>query len=126
MNALILPVEIPSQNVTDRQHWRQRHNFGKACALWLMALSLGGIPKATGPRRLVITAYRKRRIADDANLRGGAKALVDAIVRAGLLLDDNDTLARIEYRQKLVSNSTTGKPETHLSFTDVSSTQDII
>lgn len=104
MIEILIPLETPSQNVTDRQHWAVRKRFGKACEQWIKyAMRDGNLDVATKPRRVVITSYRKRRITDDANIRGGAKSLVDAIVRSGLLVDDKDTMARIEYRQELAS-----------------------
>ena len=50
-------------------------------------------------RRVVITSYRARLILDKGNLVGGAKGLIDAIVNVGLLFDDSDKWAQIEYQQ---------------------------
>ena len=54
-----------------------------------------------GPRRHVaITSIRRRLITDDANLRGGAKGLVDALVHAGVIRDDDDKTVEITYEQR--------------------------
>ena len=96
--SLTIPYVIPSQNVRERQHWAKRSRDGKKCEVMIRVRSRH-IPKATGRRRLKIISYRRRKMPDDANLRGGCKGLVDACVRAGLLLDDRDSLALIEYEQ---------------------------
>jgi hypothetical protein len=44
-------------------------------------------------------SHRARLIDDDANLRGGAKECVDALVHAGMLIDDSNDLAYIRYEQ---------------------------
>jgi hypothetical protein len=113
-----IPLEVPSQNKTNVQHWAVRVKFKKLCVQWIRHASRGA-GKATGARRLKLTAYRKRRITDDANLRGGAKDMVDSIVNSGLLVDDNDKMAQIEYRQELAGDSPTGKPCTRIQIEDI-------
>ena len=93
-----IPYIIPSQNVRDRQHWRTRQRDGKKCEVIIRTYSRH-VPKATGKRWLKIISYRRRKMTDDANLRGGCKGLVDALVRADLLVDDRDSLATILYEQ---------------------------
>jgi len=60
------------------------------------------VPPAHTHRQVIITRlYRQRcRPFDYDNLVGGAKALVDALKRTGLLLDDNDSSVSVVYRQE--------------------------
>ena len=59
---------------------------------------------------LHLTAYRRRLCRDNANLIGGAKGLIDAIVREKIIQDDDDQHVLITYEQHLASKSPTGKP----------------
>lgn len=101
--VLRLPLTIPSQNVRDRWHWRGRHaemlNWHLVLRAYVRA-SRTQLPAPVGKRRVHIVSIRRQRCRDDANLRGGAKGLVDAIVRTGLLRDDSDAFARITYAQE--------------------------
>jgi hypothetical protein len=98
---ITIPYRIPSQNVSMRRHWSVTHKDGiNAQFMIAMSCKINGIPMATGKRTIIITSVRKRLITDDANLRGGCKQLVDAIKRAGYLVDDCDTMADIRYKQK--------------------------
>jgi hypothetical protein len=98
---ITIPYRIPSQNVSMRRHWSVTHKDGVlAQSMVEYSCRANNIQKATGKRTIIITSVRKRLITDDANLRGGAKQLVDAIKRAGYLVDDCDTMADIRYEQK--------------------------
>lgn len=100
-----IPLEIPSQNTTSKgKHWRARVARTRATrSKWrqyaALAMRMVQCPVATGPRAIHIVAYRKQRCADIANLIGGAKACIDGLCDAGLLLDDRDQLASITYEQ---------------------------
>lgn len=113
---LLIELEIPSQNVTEKgRSWRGRYaKTRERRATWHMlcriAMEIAKVPRATGPRTIKITAFRKQRCKDIANLIGGAKACVDGLVDAGLIQDDSDTKARISYEQRVVSEGPTGKP----------------
>jgi hypothetical protein len=115
MLKIVIPLEIPSQNETEkgRCHFARarrtkfrRHAWATCCRV---EMAVGHILPATGARRLHITAYRRRRCMDIANLIGGAKACIDGLVDAGLLLDDRDAKARITYAQELASKSPLGR-----------------
>jgi hypothetical protein len=54
-------------------------------------------------RKVTIVAIRTRKIKDYANLVGGCKGLVDAMVYNGILADDSEEMCQITYLQ------TTGK-----------------
>jgi hypothetical protein len=115
IRQITVALEIPSQNRTDRMHWAKRSKLQR---LWLVSIraAAGRIEKATTPQSVVIRSYRKRLITDHANLVGGAKLVVDALVKAGLLVDDSDDWAEIEYRQLSFRNSPTGLPCTEFSI----------
>ncbi len=122
--TLAIPYNIPSQNTRDSMHWRARHRDTKTCEM-LVRLAAANVPRATGPRSVVVTSYRKQRCADHSNLVGGAKGMVDSLVRAGLLVDDRDQLARIAYEQETLARMTPDDvarfgrvPLTVLSITD--------
>jgi len=103
---------IPSQNITDREHWtakrkrRNRYDEQIALAILLKYRKKDRNKILSSPKNMKLTIHsqRKRRILDDANLRGGAKGLVDAIAGLGLIYDDADKYVSIEYTQD------TGKP----------------
>lgn len=122
---LEIPVEIPSQNATGGgRTWRARAvAIKKVRTLWrtwtMVEMRRAGAPIATGPRSLHIIAYRTQRCADIANLIGGAKACIDGMTDAGLLVDDRDSLARITYEQQVASKSPTKKPHTSIQVIDM-------
>ena len=124
MTSLHIPLEIPSQNATGGgRTWKVRAAATKKRrALWrtwcLLAMRRVGLPVATGPRSIHVLAYRTQRCADIANLVGGAKACIDGCTDAGLLLDDDDRLARITYEQSTAGKSPTKQPHTTITVTE--------
>lgn len=109
--TILIPAEIPSQNETERGRTHiirasiKRRIRNQWCWMAQCLMAEKGIPRATGPRRLILTAYRVQRCRDVANLIGGAKACIDGLVDACLLQDDGDAHARITYRQDVASAS---------------------
>ena len=105
---LTIPLEIPSQNSLKARHWQALARATKqrrAAWRWagIQAMQAAGCPVATGPRSVHIIAYRRQRCRDIANLVGGAKACIDGLVDAGLLIDDRDAMATISYAQDVLS-----------------------
>lgn len=100
--------EIPSQNKTDKEHWSVDHRRGKRFERDLLLDLLIQTRKKARDKwtsrpafvKLKVISQRRRRITDDANLRGGAKSFIDAIKRLGLIYDDDDDHVSIEYVQK--------------------------
>jgi hypothetical protein len=119
---LQIPFEIPSQNTTDRgrtHHARaaKKRGIRNAWALYTRSeMNRLGVPAPDGPRRLHIIAYRTQRCHDTSNLIGGAKACVDGMADAGLVLNDRDSLAHITYEQQVASKSPTRRPHTTIQI----------
>lgn len=111
-----VPLEVPSQNVTDRMHWRARKKL-KGQWLYRIIAACGG-PQSPQMvhKRVEILAYRKRLITDRGNLIGGCKLVVDAIRDAGLIFDDADKWATIDYQQELAGRSATGMACTYITI----------
>lgn len=114
-----IPYTIPSQNTRDGWHWAARHKDTKRCE-GMIRLQAQGIPKAAGKRFVFVTSYRVQRFKDDANFRGGAKGLLDAMKRAGLLIDDDDHNAVVSYEQFTLSKM---PPDLERSFSGRPCTQ---
>jgi hypothetical protein len=80
---------VPALNRVRGRHWSVEHRAKRFAAEVLAAEALAqGVPRATGRRRvrLRLTGWPKGRLPD-----GDAfdKILLDSLVRAGLLLDDD-------------------------------------
>lgn len=109
--VLELPVRLYSLNQIYRwryggrgawRYHRLRMEYGWA----IMAEGAKGVrpaaPNATGPRSVCITRImgpRARRYDAD-NLAGGAKPLLDELVKFKLLKDDSEKWCRVEYAQE--------------------------
>lgn len=101
---------LPSQNVRERQHWALRRKIERWME-WSIRQQISVGDTTTSRRRTVrVTSYRRQRITDVANLIGGAKGLIDCLVRAGLLVDDSDRWASISYHQRLRSHPENPEP----------------
>ncbi len=126
-SGFVIPAEIPSQNETEKGRTRNAR-WAKTKArrnLWRLLCAAGmvkgGVRLATGPRKIHIVSYRRKRCRDIANVIGGAKSCVDGMVDAGLLLDDSDIdgKALITYEQDVASKSPTKKPCTVVYVGDI-------
>ncbi len=93
--TLHIPREIQSGNVFSYGHWRDRMRDRDAWIVLLRSTAYR-IPPATAHRSVTVTAYRGRRLDED-NLCSGFKHGRDAMVRVGLLLDDNRKWCRFTY-----------------------------
>ena len=112
-----IPVATPSINELHRYHWAERRRLKETFG-WLLVSALNKlpkIPKATGPRRLVIERHGRKALDQD-NLAGGAKGLVDCIKEQRLILDDNPTDCQMEFRQVV---SRKGGPHTTIYLEDI-------
>lgn len=82
-----------SQNVRERKsHWARSAELKTITSEIGWLAKVAKIPTATTRRRVEITIHKTKRsrvLDDAANLPSRAKAPLDALVRLGLLLDDN-------------------------------------
>lgn len=101
VHTITLVREVVSGNTLAYGHWRNRTKDRDA---WIAQVRMFGqhVPQATVRRRVILTAYRKRRLDSD-NLSHGFKHGRDALVRCGLLVDDSDRWCSFEYRQHVLS-----------------------
>lgn len=94
----IVTGQVQSRNVLDKMHWAKRANLAAAWHFRVLN-AVGGRPfaKPLVKRKVRLTVYRNRELDSD-NLIGGAKALRDALVKVGLLVDDKPKWAEFDYR----------------------------
>lgn len=99
MIRIVIPRPIQSQNAFHYRHWRKytqdRNN-------WLLYLRYYLPPRYAPPShhvRLTIISHRTR-FLDDANLRGGAKAIPDSLKRLNYLRDDSIKWMHCDYEQR--------------------------
>ena len=97
-----LPARTPSLNVWQRWHWRRQHAYSKNLADEVYWMVYRKAPKATLKRRVVITR-RSTGKCDADNRCGGAKALLDALVKAKLLVDDSEQWVDVLYKHEMGS-----------------------
>ena len=106
---MVLPLKWPSQNelgANNRGYSGWRYRKFKARFEGCLRRYAKAVAPATGWRR----AYLVRRYGkgcrgyDDANLRGGGKALIDAMVGLGYLKDDRPGLFLGSYHQERSSD----------------------
>ena len=100
IHRVTIPREIVSGNALAYRHWRKRMADRDA---WIILLRqhAAKVPRATCQRTVRVTAYRKRRVDED-NLSSGFKHGRDAMVRVGLLIDDNKAGCRFIYNDCLL------------------------
>jgi len=81
--TIVLPLATPSQNVYQRWHWARRGEYRDTVQLLIRAaIAKLHLPQARAPVRAVVRMIRYgRRLLDYGNLVGGAKPLLDALVR---------------------------------------------
>jgi len=86
---LTIPEITPSLNVWERMHWAKRRKI-KEDWLWLIASAkhCQRLKKATTKRSVKIVSYRTKALDHD-NLVGGCKALIDALTKNDVIVDDS-------------------------------------
>lgn len=87
---LVLPAPVLTQNYARGRHWtyhqKERERWG-----WIVkaALQSADIPKASGPRSIIVELHSPRMV-DLFNIGGGSvKYVVDALVQEGIFVDDS-------------------------------------
>lgn len=92
MIVLTIDEPTPSLNaVWGGTHWAKKHRLRQHWG-WLVRAALLNAKVTVRPKyekaRITVERYGARML-DDENLRAGAKPMMDALVKEGLLLDDN-------------------------------------
>ncbi len=102
--TLAIPREVLSHNLLYHAHWSAVSKDRRAWESFVHVVALHAkAERSELPRRCTvrILAVRKRLIRDTANLVGGCKGLVDALVSQRLIYDDADRWCTITYAQEL-------------------------
>lgn len=91
-----VPLETPSLNVWQRMHWAARSRLKKRwrdsvwAAWWNANARHEYPPRDRGRRRVTIYSRRFSKVRDFDRFIGGLVPLMDALVRAGAIVDDSD------------------------------------
>jgi len=109
MPRILLKLDLltPSQNVTDREHWRARGRRLRDMEWHLLAaasVAEGG--RRRPPLGTMVSVHITRsscQLLDHGNLVGGCKQLVDALVRLGFATDDSPDYMAQHYSQAKVA-----------------------
>ncbi len=103
--TFIVPRALPSMNARIHNAGPTRWKYARERDEWLqwfqVARTTERIPAAVGPRRLLVERLYagREQERDFINLVGGCKAPVDALVLAGLLVDDKPSMLVDSYVQ---------------------------
>jgi hypothetical protein len=112
--GLFLKMDAPSQNNHVMNAGAGRWRYKRERGVWETYLRIhkvsAGVPDAERRRRVTFErCYSgKQRIADIANIIGGLKLVVDAMVRCGLLVDDGPAHFEGYYKQRKVEAAERG------------------
>ncbi len=104
--SMFIPLDAKGMNSRVTNSGSSRWAYAAERNSWSLvlrnAMRIAGVPAATGFRRLTITRcyHGRQQLRDRDNLIGGCKSLVDALVRASALVDDDAKHAEINYRQE--------------------------
>ncbi len=103
-----IPRKSSSQNAFHEKHWSVYHKKHRK-PWWLELLAAFGYGAHNDLKRhaKVIVYHKKRPWYDDANLRGGAKPIPDALKSLGWIKDDDDEWFYCDYEQKAVGEDGT-------------------
>lgn len=91
-NIIRIPFAIPSRNTLDKMHWSKKRKLQNEYRLFVRQqmtkykISKWIIPKMGGS--IYLQSVKKYQIRDYDNLMGGAKLMIDALVKEGFILDD--------------------------------------
>jgi hypothetical protein len=92
--VLEIPIRTPSGNQLSGYHWRKRHRMKRDWYYCLLAaMRTAGVGPQTGAFDLAFERHAARNIDVD-NAVAGLKAVIDAMVQAGLLVDDRPEYVR--------------------------------
>lgn len=92
VTSFTIPLELPSPNAYIRWHWAKRARFKKQLTAHMGKAVPPEPYKAT---KLTVTRVCSRRITDVDNEAFIVKPLLDAMVNAGIIVDDNSNVVQI-------------------------------
>lgn len=102
--TFIVPMEMRSMNRTPMNRGNEKWSYRKLLLAWTTAIKRMSthVPRVTGKRRMRLTRImgKGKRPFDLDNAVGGSKVIVDAAVKAELLLDDGAKFAEVQYEQE--------------------------
>ncbi len=108
MITLDLPMAVPSLNAMNKMHWAKRNRL-RGQWQWLVKAAVLNdrirvrvVPKA----KITIERYGPKKLDND-NFVGGAKQLVDSLVREGFLVDDSPDHLVAQYIQHISKTART-------------------
>lgn len=91
---LEVPVRTPSGNQLSGYHWRKRHRMKRDWHLLILAaMRQAGASEPTGCVDVIVERHAARSLDAD-NAVAGCKVVLDAMVAAGLLVDDRAKYVR--------------------------------
>jgi len=105
MIEVTISEAVPSLNVTLKEHWsnktRRRNKFQVQIGqqLILNYKSTARLRAMDKLKREVTIHSQRMRTLDQDNLTGGAKSLIDALKKLGLIVDDTPTWVDVTYTQ---------------------------
>jgi len=106
--TLDLPMAVPSLNAMNKMHWAKRNRL-RGQWQWLVKAAVLNdrirvrvIPVA----KITIERYGPKKLDND-NFVGGAKQLVDSLVREGFLVDDSPDHLVAQYIQHISKTART-------------------
>lgn len=112
--VFIWPLCTPSLNEWQRMHWRDRVNLGDRMKVVARFVAQKHGPHPAEPARVEITRHSVG-VLDQDNLVGGCKPLVDALVSAGLIVDDSPQWLSASYMQAKAERGR-GRTEVKVSY----------
>ena len=107
MHTIEIPMATVSLNALQRMHFRARGRLqDQYCTIIRLTTSSLHRVKTKQFRQVWIERHGPR-LLDYDNLVGGAKPLVDALQRCGLVWDDSPRYCRVTYSQRVVGKGRT-------------------
>tara|TARA_Y100000310_G_scaffold325015_1_gene387810 strand:+ start:884 stop:1342 length:459 start_codon:yes stop_codon:yes gene_type:complete len=90
-NVIRIPFAIPSRNTLDKMHWAKKRRLQNEYRLFVrQQMTKYKISKWIIPKKgeIYLQSVKRYEIRDYDNLMGGAKLMIDALVKEGFIFDD--------------------------------------
>lgn len=108
MITLDLPMAVPSLNAMNKMHWAKRNRL-RGQWQWLVKAAVLNDRirvRVISQAKITIERYGPKKLDND-NFVGGAKQLVDSLVREGFLVDDSPDHLVAQYIQHISKTART-------------------